>query len=708
MSTHTQERRRQASLTPGSWLNGLKVLSLGNSYVLEVAARALTQFGTTAVTRIDREAPFDPAGADIVLVDRVSSTQPCAMGSGPTASEYMRFVSQNNPGVWVTASAYGLQTSQGNAIASDMVLLASGGVLGHSRPEPEALPTLPAGEIALALVGVTMAMSALHARHEHLSSGVPVHVDVSGQAAVIAAGMCLEIGHALGNCPGEGGSSRYGAPTGFFPCRDGSVYVVVLEQHQWQALRSGLSPLLDEFATIEDARKNHLAVNEAVAAWTAARTNVECETTLQAGGVPCTAVNTVDEFYSRADDAGRPAPSQGDSVQLPAVVEESRTRSDGRPRTKVVARSLAQLRVLDGGHVLAVPLATSWLGAMGAQVTKLEDPARLDVYRRRGPYAGGISGLNRSAYFNQVNYCKTGLDVTVGADGSSLSLEQFDVVVHNLSPHRARAVGVDGASVMASDDVKLSITSSGFGASGEWATYRAYGHNIHAFAGLVAATRDANGNMDDVGTPWADPLAGIAVATWVLAWSLAEQHDRSTAVDLSMAELMAAQLDSLRGQDPDKYYEQTFGTGGFFIRSPADNGVVAVSLHSDADRDLFEEIAGHRVTLPTRRAGELAPAYLGHLELLDSRAIVDRLRSAGLAAARVTTAHELAVDLFVRSTGLFQSVDSLDLGRYEVTGLPWTFVDRGRGAVTAAPERPVSSDDPAGLPDRSVHGFADS
>src|SRR5205085_6533120 len=140
----------------------------------------------------------------------------------------------------------------------------------------------------------------------------------------------------------------------------------------------------------------------------------------------------------------------------PAVVEESRTLSDGQGRTKVAGQSLTRLRVLDAGHVLAVPLATSWLGAMGAQVTKLEDPARLDVYRRRGPYVGGISGLNRSAYFNQVNYCKTGLDVTFGADGSSLSLEPFDVVVHNLSPHRARAVGVDAASVMARDDVKLS------------------------------------------------------------------------------------------------------------------------------------------------------------------------------------------------------------------------------------------------------------
>ena len=144
MTTYTREGRVEDSLTSGSWLSGLNVLSLGNSYVLEVAARALAQFGTTVITRIDREAPFDPNGADIVLVDRVSSTQPCAMGSGSTASEYMQFVSQNNPGVWVTASAYGLQTSQGNAIASDMVLLASGGVLGHSRPEPEVLPTLPA------------------------------------------------------------------------------------------------------------------------------------------------------------------------------------------------------------------------------------------------------------------------------------------------------------------------------------------------------------------------------------------------------------------------------------------------------------------------------------------------------------------------------------------------------------------------------------
>src|SRR5690606_32921320 len=90
---------------------------------------------------------------------------------------------------------------------------------------------------------------------------------------------------------------------------------------------------------------------------------------------------------------------------MPAMITEGGLEPDPAPIP------LSALRVLDAGHVLAVPLASAWLGAMGAQVTKLEDPDRLDVYRRRGPFSKGIVGLNRSAYFNAINYNKTIADL---------------------------------------------------------------------------------------------------------------------------------------------------------------------------------------------------------------------------------------------------------------------------------------------------------
>ena len=60
-------------------------------------------------------------------------------------------------------------------------------------------------------------------------------------------------------------------------------------------------------------------------------------------------------------------------------------------------RSLRGLRMLEASRVLAVPLCGALLGAMGVEVTKLEDLPRLDMYRRRGPYIDGKAGIERIA-----------------------------------------------------------------------------------------------------------------------------------------------------------------------------------------------------------------------------------------------------------------------------------------------------------------------
>ena len=672
-----------------NWLAHLRVVRAGSSLPLLVAGRLLAQFGAHVVDATSSAMPeTEPAAwaeADIVLVDRVAGAADLPGLPAGSAREYLHCVARHNRSVWVTASAYGLSTTQADAVGSELTVLASAGILGHSRIGDEWAPTIPAGSIGLKIVGEVMALAALHGLHTRLADGEPVHVDLSAQAAVVATGLTLEMAHALLDCPDEGGSARYGAPTGFFQCRDGAVYVVVLEQHQWTGFQRTLAPALDAVDTVEEGRRRPGEVNQALAEWSATRAAEECERLLQAAGVACTAVNSVDKLIVRSRRAGRPLVLSGDDAPLaPALVTEAgRGRSTVSPQ--LAHLPLSCMRVLDAGHVLAVPLATAWLGAMGAEVTKLEDPQRLDVYRRRGPFSHGVPGLNRSAYFNAINFCKQPLDVSVTAAGSSLDLREFDVVVHNLSPRRAAQVGVDGTTVIAADEPKLSVTSSGFGSTGDWANYRAYGHNIHAFAGLVAATRNARGEMADVGTPWCDPLTSVAIATWISAWSLAPGRVHGVMVDMSMSEVMASQLADLLGTDPEVTYAPHCRPRDFFFRLGSGR-LVAVTLHGAADEDRFLRVTGNRPGEPARR-GELLPVELGPMADWDDAKIEEHLLDAGLAASVVRTAPELARDRFLRSTGLFQSVESADLGRYDVTGLPWRFIGRDRVPLSAAPER---------------------
>lgn len=655
-----------------SWLAGVRVVAVGESVALATAIGVLGQFGAT-LTRVAGIADV-PETADLVLVDRMGTT---AFGK---PVEYVRRVGEFNRSVWVTASAYGLGDPRAASMASEVTLLAAGGILGHT-PGPDGLPpTIPAGEVALKLVGNVIVVAALNGLQEFRSSGKPVHIDLSGQGAVIATGLSLEMSHALNDCPSEGGTARYGAPTGFFPCRDGSVYVLLLEQHQWVGFRDVLSPALDHIETIDEAAERAVEVNDALARWTSDRTVAECERILQNAGAPATTVHTIESFLEAAEVAGRPI---GAAAPLPAAVQlfdEAAAPRDHVP--------LSELKVLDAGHVLAVPLAAAWLGAMGAQVTKAEDPSRLDIYRRRGPFAKGVSGLNRSAYFNHLNFSKRGIDITVDSEGSSLDIEPFDVIMHNLSPHRAALLGVDPSSVgHASGAPKLSFASSGFGRTGAWQEYRAYGTTIHAFAGLISATQNARGEMSGIGTPWADPLCSVAAAIWTLAWSLAPGKERSMSVDVSMAESLAAHLMGQIGVDPaNNYVPGEFG-GDFFLRLPDSGSDLAVTIESAQDAAAFVQVVGSAVPEVIRR-GQRFDLPSGPLSGLSDQAVEAHLQRAGLRASLVYNTRALARDQRLYDSEVFQFVESSALGRYPVTGLPWSHVGEKKRPLTAAPERP--------------------
>jgi crotonobetainyl-CoA:carnitine CoA-transferase CaiB-like acyl-CoA transferase len=679
-------RRRPTSATP--WLGALRVVKIGTSVPLQVAGQVLSQFGACVTDATDASSYDGWGDPDVVLVDRIEAAADLPGLPAGSARAYLNHVAANNRSVWVTASAYGLSTSRADVFASEMTLLAAGGILGHSRIGDNWAPTMPAGALGLSLAGNVMAAAALHGVHERLAKRQPVHVDVSAQAAVVASGLSLEMAHALANCADEGGSGRYGAPTGFFECTDGSVFVCTLEQHQWVALRATLAPTLESIGSLEDARGRSDEVNSAMAAWTATRTAADCELILQSAGVPCTAVNTIDRLLDRLNAIGRPLDvTSSQAPKLPALVREVPGKHPGAGRDGVIP--LRELRVLDAGHVLAVPLAMSWLGAMGAQVTKHEDPERLDIYRRRGPFALGMPGVNRSAYFNQLNFCKAQLIARVDESGDALDISGFDVVSNNLSPRRAQLLGVDLSTAVADSSPRLAVSSSGFGRIGEWSHYRAYGHNIHAFAGLVAATRDAQGNMNDVGTPWADPLTSVAITTWVLAWSLAAERNSSVAADISMAEIMAAQLTPLLATDPQDSYRARAEGADFFVRAPESGRLVAVSLRNTEEIARFEALVG--APLPSMKTqGELIDVPWGTLDAARDDVLAEELLGAGFAASFVFTAPELARDRFLRSAGLFQTVESASLGRYDITGLPWHFVGFDRISIWAAAEITVA------------------
>jgi crotonobetainyl-CoA:carnitine CoA-transferase CaiB-like acyl-CoA transferase len=567
-----------------SLLGGLKVVQLGTKVSASAAGKALLQLGADvsileagAEELSDSGAPYDGvterrerllnagktrthnsvagvkgramvASADVVLADIVDGTTPAFVDGDSSVDAYVRYVLASSVPAWVTISAFGISGSRRSWRATEFTTLAAGGILGHSRHGNDGEHIVPAGALSLRLAGCMGALAALHGLDRFASKGHAQHLDVSSQECVIGTGLVLEIAHALFECPGEGGSSRYGAPSGFFQCHEGSIFISVLEQHQWDGLRRAINDEeLSALTSFDDRRVHGAQILDAVERWASSRTAVECETILQSFGVPCTAVNSVQQFLERTATAGREFPAASvDREPLPCLLSDTASSSSSTGQWSHGQDRIAGLRVLDAGQVLAVPLATSLLGAMGANVTKAEDLSRLDVYRRRGPFARGIAGLNRSAYFNVINHSKR-QSIVYDSQGDSLEelasvVAEAEVVVQNLGPSRSKRLGLDVDSLLRAHPNVLGVVSSGFGSTGAWSSYRAYGHNLHAFAGLVALTRDSAGHPADMGTPWIDPLTGVFMAILVSAWASSTARDRGLAVDVSMAELMVVNL----------------------------------------------------------------------------------------------------------------------------------------------------------------------
>ena len=293
----------------------------------------------------------------------------------------------------MTISAFGLTGERAGDIATELTVAAAGGMLAAARDQHTGVPLKLAGQQSLLNSGQAGALAACHAL-DLAANGGRAHLDLSATEVTIATGPVLEVGGVLLNTGSVGGAKRYGAPASFYACTDGQVRISAMEDHQWRGVVAAMgSPAWAErFATVDARIAAADEVDEHVAAWARTHTKEEAETLLQSHGVPATAVYSPEEILRSPQlahrDAFEPLPVSGGrdarssgcrSAPLPAATSRAGTRCSG-------------LRVLEASRVLAVPLAGSLLGALGAEVTKIEDLPRLDMYRRRGPYIDGESG----------------------------------------------------------------------------------------------------------------------------------------------------------------------------------------------------------------------------------------------------------------------------------------------------------------------------
>jgi crotonobetainyl-CoA:carnitine CoA-transferase CaiB-like acyl-CoA transferase len=664
------------------FLAGLRVLELGDGVAGAAATGLLWALGAEVTSVVDPSSPHRrgrPAIGDVSLLARaldrgkdLVDEEPHSAGFDVAVVDQVlrgcddlpAYVEGCRGGTRVTISAFGLTGERAGEGASELTVAAASGMLSAVRDPATGRPLKLAGQQSLLNTGQAAALAACHALD--LAADGPVHLDLSAVEATLAMGPVLEVGGLLLETGSLGGAKRYGSPADFYLCTDGLVRISAMEDHQWQGVVSALgSPdWADRFATVQSRIDGAEEVDEHVAAWTATRSKVEAETVLQANGVPATAV------YAPSEILASPQLAHRDAFE-PLPVDDRKARVVGLP-FQVVARSgepkrrsLRGLRVLEASRVLAVPLCGAILGALGAEVTKLEDLPRLDMYRRRGPYVDGEPGPERGAYFALMNHSKASASFDVDADGDRLTalVACADVVIENLGRKRSTALGLDPTVAPVAHPHLLAICSSGFGQDGPHARYRAYAYNLQASCALGYLTRTEAGESAEIDIAWADLIAAYALATIVAAWAVGPRGNAGVGLDFAMADLVVSHFNeaiaaaSLGVDDDDRANELApYDPNDVF---PAADGWVAVS------------VSGGQVV------------DVDHLDEEDAVAAASRLRAAGVFAEACATPADLVASEQLASRGMFVPVAHPDWGERRLVGIPWRPV-----GASAIPLRP--------------------
>ena len=205
---------------------------------------------------------------------------------------------------------------------------------------------------------------------------------------------------------------------------------------------------------------------------------------------------------------------------------------------------MAGLRVLDLTHMLAGPYCTWVLGALGAEVTKVEMPRCGDFTRSIAPFAD-----EQSIYFMSVNRNKRSVTLNLKqASGRAALLrmaERADVFVENNRPGVMRRLGVDYQAIARINPRIIYASISGFGQTGPYSHRPAFDAVMQAMSGMMSVTGEEHRPPARVGVSIGDIGGSLFGAVGILA-ALADRAvtGRGAQVDVAMFDAQIALLEN--------------------------------------------------------------------------------------------------------------------------------------------------------------------
>jgi formyl-CoA transferase/CoA:oxalate CoA-transferase len=205
-------------------------------------------------------------------------------------------------------------------------------------------------------------------------------------------------------------------------------------------------------------------------------------------------------------------------------------------------QALEDLTVLEVGTTVVAPYATQMLGALGAEIIKIEKPGG-DPFRGAAPeHESGMSG-----YFAMCNTGKRSITLDLkDSSGKEAFLKlatQADVVVENLRPGTVDKLGIGYDDVQDSNENLIYCSISGYGQEGEWSQLPGFDPILQGVSGLMSVTGEKDGEPVRIGVAIADLATAMWTSTAILnAIRHRDKTGNGTYIDMSMYDVCLSLL----------------------------------------------------------------------------------------------------------------------------------------------------------------------
>ncbi|MET8333267.1 CaiB/BaiF CoA transferase family protein [Streptosporangium canum] len=191
-------------------------------------------------------------------------------------------------------------------------------------------------------------------------------------------------------------------------------------------------------------------------------------------------------------------------------------------------KALEGIRVLDLATLFAGPMAAMLLGDYGAEVIKVEHPAKPDPSRGHGPEGLWWKMLGRNKRAITLN-----LSTAEGQDLLVELVREADVVIENFRPGTLERWNLSYERLSEANPDLVLARVTGFGQFGPYAKRPGFGTLAEAMSGFAAMTGEPDGPPTLPPFGLADGICALATAFAVMT---ALRSGRGQVVDLSIIE----------------------------------------------------------------------------------------------------------------------------------------------------------------------------